>query len=246
MWRLLLLMSLALNALASNFGQKKILTIKPHADEFKIIDLKQKVLSPSLDQQKALFDSSTLIEKKTIKDKNIDFAIVLTFKETFGYFLEDFRISAKEFSKEFSRNFIHYFKFNLANRSANNLYQDSKALYFSPKDAKLVNVSAFLKKEEDKSKTYIKFIDYLMVVNLEEFYVNITHYGFVKTYQGMAKINVKLLSTKDAKILMAKNIKMKLALKSIHAQQNYQNILQQMPKMLNQAIEKEFSKLKIL
>lgn len=245
MWRLFLFASLSFNALASNFDQKKILTIKPHADEFKIIDLKQKVFIPSLDQQKALFDSSSLIEKKPIKDKNIDFAMVLTFREAFGYFLEGFRVDAKEFSKEFSRNFIHGFKFSLANRSTNNLYQDSKALYFSSKDAKLVNVSAFLKKEKNKAQAYTQFIDYLVVVNLEEFYVNITNYGFAKTHQGVAKINIKLLSIKDGKILIRKNIKLKLALKSPHAKENYENILKQMPKMLNQAIEKEFSRIKL-
>lgn len=244
----ILCISLFLNPylLGSDFSQKKIIKMKGESDHFELIDLNQKLLNPKLDEQKSLFDSSILLKKESnIKSKNKNFAIALTFRENFAYFLENFKVDAKNFSRSFSKNFINNLKLNLANRTANNLYQNSKTLLLSSKDAKLVNISAFLKEEKDKSKIYTDFITYLAIINLQDFYINSTNYFITKTQEGVAKINFKLLSTSNGKILVAKNIKLKLALKGKNTKENYQDIIKQMPKMLAQAIDKEIYKLKL-
>ncbi|EAJ7529936.1 hypothetical protein A0X68_06145, partial [Campylobacter jejuni] len=232
----ILFLSLVLNSnlLANNFSQKKVIKIEKSADSFEVIDLNQNVANPNLNQQKALFDSSTLIEKKSqiSKDKNIDFAIVLTSRKNFGYFLDGFRVSDKEFSTSFAKNLIQSLKLNWVNSAANGIYQSPKTLsYFSPKDAKLINVSPFLRQEKDKAKMYAKFTDYV-VVNLQDFYVNIINYFITTSKEGVASVNFKIISTSNGKILSAKNAKLNLKLKSQDAKQNYQDMINQMPKML--------------
>lgn len=243
---LFLSLFLSSNLLANNFSQKKIIKIEKSADNFEVIDLNQNVVNPN--QQKALFDSSTLIEKKSqiSKDKDIDFAIVLTFRKNFGYFLDDFRVSDKEFSTLFAKNLIQNLKFNLVNSAANGIYQSPKTLsYFSPKDAELINVSPFLKQEKDKAKMYAKFTDYVVVVNLQDFYINITNYFITTSRKGMANINFKIISTSNGKILAAKNAELNFTLKDQDAKQNYQDIVNQMPKMLSDVIGNEIKKLKL-
>lgn len=244
---LFLSLFLSSNLLASNFSQKKVIKIDKSADNFEIIDLNQNVEISDLNHQKALFDSSTLMEKKSqiSKDKDIDFAIVLTTRKNFGYFLDDFRVSDKEFSTLFAKNLIQDLKLNWVNSSANNIYQSPKTLsYFSPKDAKLVNVSPFLKQE--KNKPYAKFTDYVIVVNLQDFYVNIINYFITTSKEGVANINFKIISTSNGKILTAKNAKLNLTLKDQDAKQNYQDIINQMPKMLANVIDNEIKKLKLV
>ncbi|EHE6658919.1 hypothetical protein J0P47_001207, partial [Campylobacter jejuni] len=109
---LFLSLVLSSNLLANNFSQKKVIKIEKSADSFEVIDLNQNVANPNLNQQKALFDSSTLIEKKSqiTKDEDIDFAIVLTSRKNFGYFLDGFRVSDKEFSTLFAKNLIQSLK----------------------------------------------------------------------------------------------------------------------------------------
>ncbi|VEG62448.1 Putative periplasmic protein [Campylobacter jejuni subsp. doylei] len=246
----ILFLSLVLNSnlLANNFSQKKVIKIEKSADSFEVIDLNQNVANPNLNQQKALFDSSTLIEKKSqiSKDKNIDFAIVLTSRKNFGYFLDGFRVSDKEFSTSFAKNLIQSLKLNWVNSAANGIYQSPKTLsYFSPKDAKLINVSPFLRQEKDKAKMYAKFTDYV-VVNLQDFYVNIINYFITTSKEGVASVNFKIISTSNGKILSAKNAKLNLKLKSQDAKQNYQDMINQMPKMLADLIKNQIFHLKLL
>lgn len=248
---LFLSLVLSSNLLANNFSQKKVIKIEKSADSFEVIDLNQNVANPNLNlnQQKALFDSSTLIEKKSqiTKDKDIDFAIVLTSRKNFGYFLDGFRVSDKEFSTLFAKNLIQSLKLNWVNSAANGIYQSPKTLsYFSPKDAKLINVSPFLTQEKDKAKMYAKFTDYVVVVNLQDFYVNITNYFIITSKEGVANVNFKIISTSNGKILVAKNAKLNLTLKNQDAKQNYQDIINQMPKMLADVIKNQIFHLKLL
>ncbi|EKB7881664.1 hypothetical protein OOY30_000069 [Campylobacter jejuni] len=246
---LFLSLVLSSNLLANNFSQKKVIKIEKSADSFEVIDLNQNVANPNLNQQKALFDSSTLIEKKSqiTKDKDIDFAIVLTSRKNFGYFLDGFRVSDKEFSTLFAKNLIQSLKLNWVNSAANGIYQSPKTLsYFSPKDAKLINVSPFLTQEKDKPKMYAKFTDYVVVVNLQDFYVNITNYFITTSKEGVASVNFKIISTSNGKILAAKNAELNLTLKDQDAKQNYQDIINQMPKMLADVIKNQIFHLKLL
>ncbi|EOH5765996.1 hypothetical protein ACL9V4_001646, partial [Campylobacter jejuni] len=118
--------------------------------------------------------------------------------------------------------------------------------YFSPKDAKLINVSPFLTQEKDKAKMYAKFTDYVVVVNLQDFYVNITNYFITTSKEGVASVNFKIISTSNGKILVAKNAKLNLTLKNQDAKQNYQDIVNQMPKMLADVIKNQIFHLKLL
>ncbi|MFX3627256.1 hypothetical protein ACD574_04225 [Campylobacter sp. LH-2024] len=228
------------NLFASNLLQKKIIKLKPSEDNFELIDLGQNVINSNLDDQKAVFDSSSLIEKKPIlvKDKDKDFAIVLSFRKNFGYLSDGVSVDAKEFSTLFSKRLINDLKLNFANSIANNLYQNSKILSrFSPKDAKMINVSPFLMHE--KNKIYTKSIDYLIVINLDDFYVITTNYFITLTKDAVAKINFKIISLDNGKILKAKNVKLNFALDVKNLSKNYQNVIDEMPKMLSEVIDKE-------
>ncbi len=233
--------------LANGFSQKKIIKIGKNEDNFEMIDLNQKVSKLDLDQQKALFDSSILIEKKSslVKDKDVDFAVVLTFRQNFAYFLDGFSVNAKDFSTAFSKNLMDVLKLNFINSAANGIYQSSRTLSdFSPKDAKFVNAAPFLRQENDKSKIYAKFVDYIVVVNLQDFYVKITNYFITTTKRGVAEINLKIISTSNAKIISDKNIKLELSLKN-DTKVNVKELLNQMPEMLAKVVEKECKDLKI-
>ncbi|MBZ7934790.1 MULTISPECIES: hypothetical protein [Campylobacter] len=241
-----LFISLFLNSslFASNLSQKKIIKLKPSEDNFELIDLGQNVINSNLDDQKAVFDSSSLIEKKPIlvKDKDKDFAIVLSFRKNFGYLSDGVSVDAKEFSTLFSKRLINDLKLNFANSIANNLYQNSKILSrFSPKDAKMINVSPFLMHE--KNKIYTKSIDYLIVINLDDFYVITTNYFITLTKDAVAKINFKIISLDNGKILKAKNVKLNFALDVKNLSKNYQNVIDEMPKMLSEVIDKEVNTL---
>ncbi|MBZ7941244.1 hypothetical protein [Campylobacter molothri] len=228
------------NLFASNLSQKKIIKLKPSEDNFELIDLGQNVINSNLDDQKAVFDSSSLIEKKPIlvKDKDKDFAIVLSFRKNFGYLSDGVSVDAKEFSTLFSKRLINDLKLNFANSIANNLYQNSKILSrFSPKDAKMINVNPFLMHE--KNKIYTKSIDYLIVINLDDFYVITTNYFITLTKDAVAKINFKIISLDNGKILKAKNVKLNFALDVKNLSKNYQNVIDEMPKMLSEVIDKE-------
>ncbi|MBZ7933420.1 hypothetical protein ACD575_04255 [Campylobacter sp. LH-2024] len=228
------------NLFASNLSQKKIIKLKSSEDNFELIDLGQNVINSNLDDQKAVFDSSSLIEKKPIlvKDKDKDFAIVLSFRKNFGYLSDGVSVDAKEFSTLFSKRLINDLKLNFANSIANNLYQNSKILSrFSPKDAKMINVSPFLMHE--KNKIYTKSIDYLIVINLDDFYVITTNYFITLTKDAVAKINFKIISLDNGKILKAKNVKLNFALDVKNLSKNYQNVIDEMPKMLSEVIDKE-------
>ncbi len=61
----------------------------------------------------------------------------------------------------------------------------------------------------------------------------------------MASVNFKIISTSNGKILAAKNAKLNLILKDQDTKQNYQDIVNQMPKMLASVIDNEIKKLKI-
>ncbi|HEB8061524.1 TPA: hypothetical protein RZJ77_000748 [Campylobacter coli] len=244
---LILCISILFNSslFANNFSQKKIIKLEQQ-ENFEIIDLQQNVMQQNLDQQKGIFDSSSLASKKESirKDQDIDFAIVMSFRQNFGYFLDGFRVSAKEFSTLFSKNLVDDLKLNFVNSAANGVYQDSRTLTrFSPKDSKLLNVSAFLKKEKDKSKVYAKFTDYLVVVNLDDFYVNITNYFVTITKNAVANINFKVVSTSNGKILTSKNVRLNFALHAEDPRINYQELVNQMPNMLAEVINKELGRL---
>ncbi|EAH7654938.1 hypothetical protein CX019_04480 [Campylobacter coli] len=246
---LILCISILFNSslFANNFSQKKIIKLEQQ-ENFEIIDLQQNVMQQNLDQQKGIFDSSSLASKKESirKDQDIDFAIVMSFRQNFGYFLDGFRVSAKEFSTLFSKNLVDDLKLNFVNSAANGVYQDSRTLTrFSPKDSKLLNVSAFLKKEKDKSKVYAKFTDYLVVVNLDDFYVNITNYFVTITKNAVANINFKVVSTSNGKILTSKNVRLNFALHAEDPRINYQELVNQMPNMLAEVINKELGRLNL-
>lgn len=246
---LILCISILFNSslFANNFSQKKIIKLEQQ-ENFEIIDLQQNVMQQNLDQQKGIFDSSSLASKKESirKDQDIDFAIVMSFRQNFGYFLDGFRVSAKEFSTLFSKNLVDDLKLNFVNSAANGVYQDSRTLTrFSPKDSKLLNVSSFLKKEKDKSKIYAKFTDYLVVVNLDDFYVNITNYLVTITKNAVANINFKVVSTSNGKILTSKNVRLNFALHVEDPRINYQELVNQMPNMLAEVINKELGRLNL-
>lgn len=61
----------------------------------------------------------------------------------------------------------------------------------------------------------------------------------------MASVNFKIISTSNGKILAAKNAKLNLTLKDQDTKQNYQDIVNQMPKMLASVIDNEIKKLKL-
>ncbi|TKX30880.1 hypothetical protein [Campylobacter aviculae] len=233
---------LSSNLFSNDFSQKKIVKLQQSEDNFEIIDLGQNVANSNLDDQKALFDSSILIEKKPsiIKDKDKDFAIVLSFRKNFGYFSDGLRVDAKDFSSIFSKKLIDALNLNFANSAANGLYQSRDVLLkFSPKDSRFVNVAPFLKQEKDKNKIYAKFIDYLIIVNLDDFYVNTTNYFITITKNAVAKVNFKIISLDKGRVIVAKNAKFSLALDVKDFKRNYQDVLEQMPKMLSKAINKE-------
>lgn len=246
---LILCISILFNSslFANNFSQKKIIKLEQQ-ENFEIIDLQQNVMQQNLDQQKGIFDSSSLVSKKESirKDQDIDFAIVMSFRQNFGYFLDGFRVNAKEFSTLFSKNLVDDLKLNFINSAANGVYHDSRTLTrFSPKDSKLLNVSLFLKKEKDKSKIYAKFTDYLVVVNLDDFYVNITNYFVTITKNAVANINFKVVSTSNGKILTSKNVRLNFALHAEDPRINYQELVNQMPNMLAEVINKELGRLNL-
>lgn len=237
----------SISLFANNFSQKKIIKLEQQ-ENFEIIDLNQNVVKQNLDQQKGIFDSSSLVDKKANvrKDSDIDFAIVLSFRQNFGYVLDGFKVSAKEFSTLFAKRLLSDLKLNFVNSAANGIYQDSRTLTrFSPKDSKLLNVSPFLKKEKDKNKIYAKFTDYLVVVNLDEFYINITNYFIATTKNAVANVNFKVVSTSNGKIIASKNVKLSFALNAKDSKVNYQDILNQMPTMLSEAINKEIKRLNL-
>ncbi|MGM8991714.1 hypothetical protein ACTFES_01900, partial [Campylobacter jejuni] len=55
-----------------------------------------------------------------------------------------------------------------------------------------------------------------------------------------------IISTSNGKILAAKNAKLNLILKDQDAKQNYQDIINQMPKMLADVIKNQIFHLKLL
>lgn len=242
--RFFLFLFLLLIHLYGDFSKKNIIRIEKNSDIFDLIELNS--TSSSLDSQKALFDSSTLKEKaKITKDEKLDFAIVFSFRENFGYADEKIKEEAKIFSQIFAQNTLKSLKLNFINATANGIYQSQKTLQnFSPKDAQLVNIASFLKKEKDKNKIYADFVDYLIVINLNDFYIQNTQFFFTQSTNAKAQINFKLISSTKG-LIKAKNIALRFALaKDKSAEQNYQKVLDEMPQMLTKVIAKESRSLK--
>ena len=242
---LVLFLAFFLNAQANDFSQKKIIKIEQNEDEFKIIDLGQGIHNQKLDEQKALFDSSTL--KNSNKDKQVDFGILIGFRENFGYALDNFHIRAKDFSEQFSQRLIKDLKLRLINAATNKIYQAERMLNFSypNKKFKLVELSKFLRQEKNKDKINTQFTDFLIAISLDDFYINITDFFFTSLKNAYAKINVKIISTSTNKIVLAKNINLRLRLDSENPKDNYENLLSQMPTMLAEVVNKEGAKLKV-
>ncbi|MCH5335879.1 MAG: hypothetical protein J1D99_00525 [Campylobacter sp.] len=238
----LLFLSLFLmqSAFANDFSKKKIIKIESE-DEFNIIDLDQKVKSPKLDEQKAVFDSSTL--RTFNKDSEVDFGILVGFRENFGYSLDKLNIKAKDFSNEFTQRFIKDLKLRLISAGANRMYQAERILNFSnpKKNFKLVDISKFLRQD----KTPTQFTDYVVAVSLDEFYVETTDLLFMKLKNAYAIINIKFISTSTNKIISSKNVDLRVRLDYENSRQNYQSVISQMPTMLAEVINKEGKKLKV-
>lgn len=84
-----------------------------------------------------------------------------------------------------------------------------------------------------------------MVVNLDDFYVNITNYFVAITKNAVANINFKVVSTSNGKILTSKNVRLNFALHTQDPRVNYQELVNQMPNMLAEVINKELEKLNL-
>lgn len=241
--KILFLMLFFLNVLLSNdFSQKKILSIKANEDPFEIIDLKQN--NPiNLDKQEALFNSSNINKEKqnNPKDVKTDFAILVGFKPHFGLALNQIYIKADQFSSLFMKNFFLNSQLHFINSKANEIYQNKKYLDLFSIDNKfhILNISNFLNYEKDKNKIYSQITDFLIVINLNEFYINTTNFFITKTKSANALINFKIIDVITGKIISSKKIKLKLSLDSYNEEQSYKLILDQMPKMLAEIIDKE-------
>ncbi len=232
---------LAQNIFANNFSQKKIIKIDQNEDAFNIIDLDQKIKPQKLDEQEALFDSSTLRTAK--KDARVDFGILVGFRENFGYALKDFRVEAKEFSSEFTKRFIKNLNLNLISALQNRAYQFERTLNSlnTHKNFKLVELSKFLKQD----KSYTQFTDFLIVVSLEDFYISTWDFYLTKFQNAYAKVNIAIISASTNKIVSAKNVELRLRLDSKNSEENYQNLLLEMPTMLAQLVDEEGKYLKL-
>ena len=236
------------NASANDFSKKKIIKIGKNDDVFRLIDLNQEIQNENLSKQKAIFDSSILKEKPSPKkDQDIDFALFVSYKANFAYAFENFKVLAQDFSLLFAQNFVHSTKLNFINADANRIYQNQKTFNaFSPKDSRILDASRFLKKEKNKNQIYAKFIDYLLVINLNDFYIELTNFLTASNKNAYVLLNYKIISTSTGKIISAKNVKLKLTLsKQANSQKNYKEITEQMPLLLNKVLEKELKKLKL-
>ncbi len=80
---------------------------------------------------------------------------------------------------------------------------------------------------------------------MQDFYVNITNYFITTSKEGVANVNFKIISTSNGKNSCSKKCRIKLTLKNQDAKQNYQDIVNQMPKMLASVIDNEIKKLKL-
>ncbi|MBS4275849.1 hypothetical protein [Campylobacter vulpis] len=244
--RLLLILFIFTNLLQAEFSQKQIIKMEKE-ENFELIDLNQNITKQHIDEQKAVFDSSTLKPKKELsvsRDKVLDYGVVFSFNEKFHYFLNNHKVNAKDFSLAFTQKTLHNLRLNFLNSTANGIYQSQKTLQnFSPENAKLVNVAPFLRHEKDKNKLYAQFMDYLIVINLNEFYIELTNYFITQSTSAHANINFKLVSSSKG-LIKSKNIRLKLALKDQNTRQNLQSILNEMPQMLAEVIKKETKDLK--
>lgn len=241
---LILSLFLIQNLLANDFSQKKIIKISPREDNFNIINLDQKFKTQNLDKQKALFDSSTLIEKKAKpNDKNFNFAILIGHKEFFGFAMNDFSTRVDEFSKSFSKNLIQALKkkINLVNRTTNNLYQKQANLDFFHKELKLVNISSFL----DQSQTQQKNIDYVIVVGLDDFVTRGWIFFNIENQEAYAEFSLYIFDIQNKKFIDSKNISISLDLKKLSPQEAADFSLEQIPSMLAKAIENRIKRLKV-
>lgn len=242
---LILSLFLIQTLLANDFSKKKIIKIAPNKDSFNIIDLDQKFQTQSLDKQKALFDSSTLIEKKPHipKDKNVDFAILIGHKPLFGFAMGDFSTRVDEFSKSFSKNLIQDLKekINLANKTMNNFYQRQSNLNFFDKELKLVNISSFLDQNQSQQKT----IDYVIVVGLNDFTTGGWIFFNIETQEAYAKFSLHIFDIEKKKFIDSKNISINLDLKKLSPQEAADFSLEQIPSMLAIAIENRVKRLKV-
>ncbi|EPB3789257.1 hypothetical protein ACRGNJ_001442 [Campylobacter upsaliensis] len=244
--RLFLILFIFANLLQAEFSQKQIIKMEKE-ESFELIDLNQDTTKQHIDEQKAVFDSSTLKPKKELqvsRDKVLDYGIVFSFNEKFHYFLNNRKVNARDFSHTFTQKTLRNLKLNFLNSTANGIYQSQKTLQdFSPKNAKLVNVAPFLKQEKDKNKLYTQFMDYLIVINLNEFYIELTNYFITQSVSAHANINFKLISSSKG-LIKSKNIHLKLALKDHNTRENLQAILNEMPQMLAEVVKKETKGLK--
>lgn len=244
MMRIFLFLGLFLCAIwASDFSKKKLIKIDEGQDNFELINLDQARSTPPLDSQKALFDSSALKEKQSaIRDKKLDFAIVFTSRRPFSYPSPQ---GSKNLSHTFSQNTLRALRLNFVNAAANGIYQSQKTLKsFSPQDASLINIAPFLRQEKDRGKIYADFVDYLIIINLNEFYISTTNFIFTQKTGANAVINFKLISAKGE--VKSKNITLKIALdEDASPRQNYQKVLDEMPKMLAQVVHRQTRRLKV-
>ncbi|WP_323053681.1 MULTISPECIES: hypothetical protein [unclassified Campylobacter] len=231
---------------ANDFSQKKILKIQKNNDIFELIDLNQEETSKNLNQQKAIFDSSNVKDKKLSlnTDEDIDFALFVSYKPNFAYVLDSFKVVAKDFSALFTQNFINTVKLHFANAAANAIYQNQKTLNaFSTKNSHILDVAPFLKKEKNKNQIYAKFLEYLLVITLNDFYIELTNFFIGSSQDAYALLNYKIISLSSGKIVSAKNVKLRLKLdKEKNAQENYKEVVSQMPLLLSKLIQKEVKK----
>lgn len=227
---------------ASEFSNKKIVKLSPSEDNFELIDLNQEEKSKELDKQKAIFNSSNLKKKnvkKNIVDKDKDFAILTAYDyKRFGFVLNKFKISQKEFSanilKNITLNLLKNKNIIFLNSQANGLYQNQNSVNFlsSSKKYKLFNVSKYLPYEKDETKIYDKNTDYIIFITLNDFFINITNYVAFKTKTAHALIEYKIINMKTKKEDFTKQIYIKLDLKNQDEKQNYTYCVNEISKIV--------------
>lgn len=230
--------------LANDFANKKLIKLPPSEDNFSIIDLHQQVKTQNLDEQEPLFDSSTLIEKKSIsKDKDVDFAILIGHKTFFGFAMDDFSTQVKEFSNDFAKKLIQNLKsqIKLVDANKNKLYQSQNNLNFFSKELKLVDVSSFL----DQNQSQMKTIDYVIVVGLNDFATGGWRFLNIDAQEAYAEFSLYVFDTQNKKFIISNTINIKLDLKKLSPKEAAEFSLEQMSASLANTIEDRVKNLKV-
>ncbi|WP_348518417.1 hypothetical protein [Campylobacter sp. CCS1377] len=205
------------NVYANDFTQKKL--IKIYRENYEIIELKDQI-NDELNKQ--IWDTKFENNQEFIVWlRGKKFVILTTFTPYYGFVLKDFKKSAYHFSKDLVESVITQLDAKKHKDFQYSLLYDARW---------------FMKNQKQSIKNFIKQADYIIVINLDDFYIEITNYMLFDIKTVKTKLNYSIIDAKNQKIKQNRNLGIDFKIGESSQEKDYQKTLELLSKTISEEI----------